>query len=417
MAKIASILFSLLLVHSALSLTMFNQVELTTKNGAMCLDGSPYAIYVYVPDPEDFDVIANKLLVFWEEVDFGWCFKTNTSASIEECHKWMVEDNLIDSASSTNWPDSEFFLNGILSWFEGGYFNNWPKVIIKSCDGGSFLGNAAPITFKGKKIHFRGTQNVLEAVTYLNKINFLKNREEVVMVGSFNAGIGALLWSDYFRAQTNGKFRLIADATLFLNEFNYKHNATVIQDRMEQVQKFALENATLPNTACAAAHRGEEWRCLFVDELINFVKYPVYFMQSLYDGWDISEVLGFYCTEEWGSLSECTKEERDIIDSYHGKVTDSLNRIIGLNENHSAFAIACVAHQFMGGKWNNEWYEVPEASGHRPMTVTSNWAMGKSRELYIDKVEWPLNKICSRKAASVRDRYLPSKKQPLLRSH
>lgn len=44
------------------------------------------------------------------------------------------------------------------------------------------------------------------------------------MVGSFNAGIGMLAWSDYFRAQTNGKFKLIADATLFLNSLNFKHN-------------------------------------------------------------------------------------------------------------------------------------------------------------------------------------------------
>jgi hypothetical protein len=160
MWKLVALVLIALLLPQGQTLTMFNQVELTTKNGAMCLDGSPYSIYVYVPDPEDFDVIANKLLVFWEEVDFGWCFKEDTTTSIQECHKWMVEDNLIDAASSQNWPDSEFFLNGILSWFEGGYFNNWPKVIIKSCDGGSFLGNADPISYKGKKIHFRGEANV-----------------------------------------------------------------------------------------------------------------------------------------------------------------------------------------------------------------------------------------------------------------
>lgn len=77
----------------------------------------------------------------------------------------------------------------------------------------------------------------MQAVTYLNKINFLKNREEVVMVGSFNAGIGALLWSDYFRSQTNGKFRVIADATLFLNAMNFKHNVPLIEERMKMVDK------------------------------------------------------------------------------------------------------------------------------------------------------------------------------------
>ena len=29
------------------------------------MDGSPYAIYTYIPDPLDVDVIANKLLIFW----------------------------------------------------------------------------------------------------------------------------------------------------------------------------------------------------------------------------------------------------------------------------------------------------------------------------------------------------------------
>jgi hypothetical protein len=96
------------------------------------------------------------------------------------------------------------YLTGILSIQEGGYFANWRKVVIKSCDGGSFLGNADPIVFKRQKIYFRGSQNVKEAVTYLNKINFLKNREEVVMVGSFNSGVAALQWSDYFMAQTQG---------------------------------------------------------------------------------------------------------------------------------------------------------------------------------------------------------------------
>lgn len=145
----------------------------------------------------------------------------------------------------------------------------------------------------------------MQAVTYLNKINWLKNREEVVMVGSFNAGIAAMLWSDYFKSQTNGKFRLIADGTLFLNSFNYRHNASYIEERMKMVEKLTTENFTFPNSACAEAHKGELWKCLFADELIKFVKHPVYFLQSLYDGWDISEILGFYCTEEWGSLSEC----------------------------------------------------------------------------------------------------------------
>ena len=60
---------------------------------------------------------------------------------------------------------------------EGGvYFTNWPKVFLKNCDGGSYLGNADPVVYKKHKMYFRGSQNIKEAVKYLNKINFLKNR-------------------------------------------------------------------------------------------------------------------------------------------------------------------------------------------------------------------------------------------------
>jgi len=95
-----------LVVLAVNSIDMFNMVELTTKNGAMCLDGSPYAIYTYLPDPLDFDFIPNKLLIFWEEIDFGWCMKDTLNASLEECHKFTIEDNLIDAGSSTQWPYS-----------------------------------------------------------------------------------------------------------------------------------------------------------------------------------------------------------------------------------------------------------------------------------------------------------------------
>ena len=60
------------------------------------------------------------------------------------------------------------------------------------------------------------------------------------MVGSFNSGIGALLWSDYFKSQTNGKFKIIADGIIYLNSFNYRHNSRFIEDRMKMVVKFTV---------------------------------------------------------------------------------------------------------------------------------------------------------------------------------
>jgi hypothetical protein len=86
-------------------------------------------------------------------------------------------------------------LSGILSASGPGEFTNWYKVLIKSCDGGSFLGNREPISLKTQKIYFRGSKIVEETINYLNGKGWLLNREKVVLVGSFNGGVAALHWS------------------------------------------------------------------------------------------------------------------------------------------------------------------------------------------------------------------------------
>ncbi len=73
------------------------------------MDGSPYSIYTYTPDPLDFTV-ANKLLIYFEEIDFGWCMKDGLNTSLHECYQFITQDNLIDVGSSINWPSNVEYL-------------------------------------------------------------------------------------------------------------------------------------------------------------------------------------------------------------------------------------------------------------------------------------------------------------------
>ena len=51
------------------------------------------------------------------------------------------------------------------------------------------------IKHKSHNLYFRGSRNVEETINALNKMNYLKNREEIVVAGTYDAGIAAVQWS------------------------------------------------------------------------------------------------------------------------------------------------------------------------------------------------------------------------------
>ena len=84
-----------------LQVNFFNLVKMPTQNGAMCMDGSPFGIYICEPDPDDVPVVANRLLIVWEDFPHGWCFQTDTSGSVESCMEVKG-----DFSSSKDWGNT-----------------------------------------------------------------------------------------------------------------------------------------------------------------------------------------------------------------------------------------------------------------------------------------------------------------------
>ncbi len=79
----------ILMTGLTLQFNFFDIETLNNKTGAVCLDGSPAAIYTYQPDATK---PPNKLLIFFESSPNGWCFKEDLSTSLDECHKWSTDD-------------------------------------------------------------------------------------------------------------------------------------------------------------------------------------------------------------------------------------------------------------------------------------------------------------------------------------
>jgi hypothetical protein len=111
---------------------------------------------------------------------------------LESCLKFINDNNTNQYGSSKNWPDDYLPLNGFTSPARGGEFAMWTKVVIKSCDGGAFMGNRAPIDVKGHKLYFRGRLIIDAVFAYLRTSKLITNKNEIVISGSLNGAVAAM---------------------------------------------------------------------------------------------------------------------------------------------------------------------------------------------------------------------------------
>lgn len=63
------------------------------------------------------------------------------------------------------------------------------------------------------------------------------------------------------------------------------------------LQKLFLNDANPPSKICSAANKDDSWKCLFGVQLQKHIPVPIFYSQSLYDGWSIDAILGFKCAE------------------------------------------------------------------------------------------------------------------------
>lgn len=126
---------------------------------------------------------------------------------------------------------------------------------------------------------------------------------------------------------------VLADSAIHPNEYNRKSTKYEFESRMTMFSRLALNDGKLlPNQECYKSNIQKPESCLFATNLVNFITAPIFFTQSLYDGWTIGFILGYTCAEDFGSLSECPEDEREVIEEYHKNITKTMK---GLAEKSS----------------------------------------------------------------------------------
>jgi len=253
-------------------------LEQSLKNGAACLDGSAPAYYLATGSGSG----ANKWYIHHE--GGGWCYST------PECF----------ARSKTNLGSSKAYGKTINTSKMGGYFSpdpkvnslmyNWNKVFLAYCDGASFSGNNETVTmYQGHPLHFKGFRN-LQAYKYdLDFNRKFRQATDVVISGCSAGGLATYLHLDWWREHIIHRTKVVGlpDSGFFLDFEGPPQYAS----KMRWV--FAQQNSTAGlNQRCIAANKASPNKCIFAEHTAPHITTPYFPMQSVYDSWQLSNVLG-----------------------------------------------------------------------------------------------------------------------------
>ena len=173
---------------------------LPASSGAVCLDGSPAGFYFFPAPPgtKRFRATNQSWVVFFE--GGGWCISENDCA-LRATTK---------TGSSKEWHRGGSFGGVLNKCCFCTSFCTFNRVLIKSCDGSSFLGSATRSVAAGgqklgnvelpSRVHIAGRTIVAQVLQELIMRFGLGHANEVLVSGCSSGGLAALLLAGFVRS-------------------------------------------------------------------------------------------------------------------------------------------------------------------------------------------------------------------------
>lgn len=258
--------------------SVFNKVLLASTSPGVCIDGSPAAHFV----SEGAGVNKTKFLLFFE--GGLTCGESDLQSTLDSCYQ-----NLGTNQGSSKYLPSSFNgrLAGILSGEAGNnpHFHDWTRIIFMYCDGALYQGHKAqPVSYKSTDLYFRGQNITQERFNWLNATYAINtNATDIILAGSDDGAIGALLWANHLQGAVKGKVRVLADSGVLLDVVNPTTKRPHFQDAYINIMKLSNVEVGTPCAECNAKYPNEKWRCLFFENLYATVKESLFVVDSLYD--------------------------------------------------------------------------------------------------------------------------------------
>ncbi|GAA0170400.1 hypothetical protein LIER_24669 [Lithospermum erythrorhizon] len=198
----------------------------------------------------------------------GWC------NDVKSC----LERKFTALGSSTRMDDQHVF-TGILrnKAQENPDFFNWNRVFVRYCDGASFAGEGehkkARLQFRGQRIYRAAMEDLMS--------KGMRHADQALLSGCSAGSVAVILHCDAFSNlfPRTTRVKCLSDAGLVMDTIDVSggHN---MRSRVHGVVSLQGVQKILPHS-CTSRH--DPIFCFFPQNLINYVRTPLFILNAAYD--------------------------------------------------------------------------------------------------------------------------------------
>lgn len=291
-------------------------------------------------------------------------------------------------------------------------FYNWNRFFFIYCDGTGHQGYIKePMFLRDQDTYFRGTNNTIAHLNFVFSLLPPELTDTFVVNGCSAGGLATYTWLDTIAdmihaANPAAKVFGLPDSGFFIDYPSHKTGVNDYTNNIKAVVSLANQGVALPNAKCMADNGATNPHfCLMAEHLIKYIQTPIVLEESLYDSWQLQNILYIPCFAGGWDINKCSPDEMVEINKFRDRTAELLKAAYdAAPTNRSVWAPACPFHCFsrfgeVDDPGSAPWV-VPGLST-QTLGVVSHWLIYENLTgNFMDTVYWPDNQLCSGKSGS-----------------
>ena len=293
-----------------------NWVTAEFAEKAKCIDGSNYSFYTALATDKLTGKQSTKWMVYHE--GGGWCQTLDECATRAQTRLGSSKQRPpvidIQVAQRSDFTSRDPYVNPALHDFN--------FVYLPYCDGGSFTGDSiisypTCLACEDGRLHFAGRSNREAVVATIKQIGF-GSATEIVDSGCSAGAAAAFIHTDWWGEQVPSARTRGMPSSGWFYEGNYtrdgKDNYKALMHNLFTFMNSTSGLNSVSGKACLAAGRNSS--CLFAHSVMDFVKTPMFSLNSKYDATmgngEYPLIDGRTGVFNWGDNASVNIEGKDI---------------------------------------------------------------------------------------------------------